>query len=153
MVSPPSPSLPKATPSRHIRELLLPVLVAILPLAALMPSAELWAQGPTRDQVARVDSVFQRWSDAAGPGAAVAVTRDGRIIYSQGYGSAQLEYRVPVTPTTIFHVASVSKQFTTFAVALLARDGLLSCPAPPGQPYLGRPGPMGAPDHGGLEDR
>ncbi len=144
MVSLPSPSLHKTTPSRHVRGLLLPVLVALLPLAALMPSAELWAQGPTREQVAQVDSIFQTWSDAAGPGAAVAVTRDGRIIYSQGYGSAQLEYRIPVTHTTIFHVASVSKQFTTFAVALLARDGLLSWDDPvlehlPDLPDLGHP--------------
>jgi CubicO group peptidase (beta-lactamase class C family) len=99
---------------------LLPVLAALLPLAALPPSGALEAQGVTREQVARVDSIFQSWTDAASPGAAVAVTRNGRIIYSQGYGSAQLEYRIPVTPTTIFHVASVSKQFTAFAVALLA---------------------------------
>jgi CubicO group peptidase (beta-lactamase class C family) len=98
---------------------------ALIALALALP-ADAAAQGPTRAQVARVDSIFRPWSDPAGPGAAVAVTRNGRIIYSQGYGSAQLEYRVPVTPTTIFHVASVSKQFTTFAVALLARDGLLS---------------------------
>lgn len=88
--------------------------------------AETASRGITAAQVEAVDAVFQEWSDPAGPGAAVAVTRNGRIIYSQGYGSAQLEYRIPVTPTTPFHVASVSKQFTTFAVALLARDGALS---------------------------
>jgi len=82
--------------------------------------------GITALERARVDSLFAPWSDPGAPGAAVAVTRDGRLIYSQGYGSAQLEYRIPVTPATVFHVASVSKQFTTFAVALLARDGLLS---------------------------
>jgi CubicO group peptidase (beta-lactamase class C family) len=125
---------------------LLPVLAALLPLAALPPSGALEAQGVTREQVARVDSIFQSWTDAASPGAAVAVTRNGRIIYSQGYGSAQLEYRIPVTPTTIFHVASVSKQFTAFAVALLARDGLLSWDDPvhkhlPELPDLGAPSP------------
>jgi CubicO group peptidase (beta-lactamase class C family) len=102
------------------------------------------AQGLTADEVIRVDSVFEDWSDPAGPGAAVAITRNGRIVYSQGYGSAQLEYRIPVAPTTIFHVASVSKQFTTFAVALLARDGLLSWDDEvhrhlPELPDLGRP--------------
>lgn len=87
----------------------------------------------TAEQVARVDSIFGRWADPAGPGAAVAVTRNGRVIYSQGYGSAQLEYGIPVTPVTPFHVASVSKQFTTFAVALLARDGLLHWDDPVGK--------------------
>ena len=89
-------------------------------------NAEATPRGITAEQVEAVDAVFEAWSDPASPGAAVAVTRNGRVIYSQGYGSAQLEYRIPVTPTTPFHVASVSKQFTTFAVALLARDGALS---------------------------
>jgi CubicO group peptidase (beta-lactamase class C family) len=136
-------TLPALAAALHRRPLL-PLLPALLLLAPLPPAGEIQAQGVTREQVARVDSIFQTWSDAAGPGAAVAVTRNGRIIYSQGYGSAQLEYRIPVTPTTIFHVASVSKQFTTFAVALLARDGLLSWDDPvhkhlPELPDLGRP--------------
>lgn len=99
--------------------------IGLLLAGALLPGT-LHGQGADQEQVEAVDAVFEEWSDAAGPGAAVAVTREGRVIYSQGYGSAQLEYRVPVTPTTPFHVASVSKQFTTFAVALLARDGILS---------------------------
>ena len=82
--------------------------------------------GPTAAQIASIDSIFAEWDDPRAPGAAVAVTRDGRLIYSQGYGSAQLEHLIPVTSVTVFHVASVSKQFTTFAIALLARDGLLS---------------------------
>ncbi len=44
----------------------------------------------------------------------------------RGYGSANLEYRVPITPQTPFHVASVSKQFTGFAIVLLALEGKLS---------------------------
>jgi CubicO group peptidase (beta-lactamase class C family) len=92
----------------------------------LLDPAPLAAQGITRAEVEAVDAVFEEWNDPGRPGAAVAVTRNGRVIYSQGYGSAQLEYRIPVTPTTVFHVASVSKQFTTFAVALLAREGRLS---------------------------
>jgi CubicO group peptidase (beta-lactamase class C family) len=80
----------------------------------------------TREQVAEIDSIFANWSAPDGPGAAVAVVRNGRTVFSRGYGSAQLEYRIEVTPSTPFHVASVSKQFTTFAVALLARDGRLS---------------------------
>jgi CubicO group peptidase (beta-lactamase class C family) len=66
------------------------------------------------------------WDQADSPGAAIAVVRDGEVVFKRGYGSAQLEYGVPITPETVFHVASVSKQFTAFAVVLLARQGKLS---------------------------
>ncbi len=60
------------------------------------------------------------------PGCAVAVIRDGRIIFQKGYGLASLEHRVPVTPKTVFNVGSISKQFTAAAVMLLADEGKLS---------------------------
>ena len=50
----------------------------------------------------------------------------GSSYIAEGYGIAQLEYGVPITPSTIFHVASVSKEFTAFAVGLLAERGLVS---------------------------
>jgi len=104
---------------------LIPFLLGALTISGPMTSV-LAAQGLNRTEVAAIDAVFEEWTDPAGPGAAVAVVRNGNLVYSQGYGSAQLEYRIPVTPSTIFHVASVSKQFTTFAVALLAREGKLN---------------------------
>jgi CubicO group peptidase (beta-lactamase class C family) len=61
-----------------------------------------------------------------GPGAAVAVMKDGKIVFSKGYGYADLESDRKITPTTIFHVASVSKQFTAFVIAMLADQGKLS---------------------------
>ncbi|MBK8073652.1 MAG: serine hydrolase [Ramlibacter sp.] len=72
---------------------------------------------------ARVDKVFAAWDKPDSPGASVAVVRDGRVIYSRGYGQAQLEYAVPNTPATTFHAASVSKQFTAFAIQLLVQEG------------------------------
>ncbi|UCC84585.1 MAG: serine hydrolase [Gemmatimonadota bacterium] len=74
----------------------------------------------------RVDQLFAPWDVAGSPGASLAVAKDGEILYERGYGLAQLEYEVPITPTTVFHVASVSKQFTAFAVTLLADQGKLS---------------------------
>ena len=65
-------------------------------------------------------------NDSLVPGAAVAVQKDGKIIFSKGYGYADLESSRKNTPTTIFHVASVSKQFTAFAIAMLADQGKLS---------------------------
>jgi CubicO group peptidase (beta-lactamase class C family) len=52
--------------------------------------------------------------------------QEGKVIYARGYGRASLEYAAPITPQTIFHVASISKQFTAFAIALLADEGALS---------------------------
>ncbi|MGH7476975.1 MAG: serine hydrolase domain-containing protein [Longimicrobiales bacterium] len=77
-------------------------------------------------RAARVDSLFAEWTAPGSPGAAVAVLKDGEIVLERGYGLAQLEHEVPITPATVFHVASVSKQFTAFAIALLAQRGELS---------------------------
>ncbi|MEM6429542.1 MAG: serine hydrolase domain-containing protein [Deinococcota bacterium] len=76
--------------------------------------------------VKTVDSFFSEWAKASSPGCAVAIMKDGDVIYKQGYGMANLEYGIPITPQTIFPIASVSKQFTAFAIALLADRGKLS---------------------------
>ena len=73
-----------------------------------------------------IDQVFAHWDRADSPGCALAVIQDGQIAYQRGYGQATLEYDAPITPTTIFHVASVSKQFTAFAIALLIDEGKLA---------------------------
>ncbi len=74
----------------------------------------------------RVDQLFFSYSQNLGPGAAVAVVKDGKIIHKNGYGLAQVEYDIPITPSTVFHIASVSKQVTAFAVLLLESEGKLS---------------------------
>ena len=74
----------------------------------------------------KVDQLFTEWHKPDSPGAALAVTRDGEAIYTQGYGMANLEYDIPITPTTIFDIASVSKQFAAFAITTLAHDEKLS---------------------------
>lgn len=107
-----------------LRQSFEPVAPAAQPAlpAPLAPPAE-----QSQDSLAaRLDVLFQAWDRPGSPGAVVAVIRDGQIIYSRGYGMANLEYDVPITPATIFHIASVSKHFTAFAVALLAEEGRLS---------------------------
>lgn len=74
----------------------------------------------------RVDKVFARWDTTRTPGCALGVVRDGKLIYQQAYGLADLEQGSIIGPDTVFHVASVSKQFTAFAVLLLEKDGRLS---------------------------
>ena len=75
---------------------------------------------------AKVDQLFAEWNKPDSPGAAVAVTREGEVIYKHGYGTANLEYDIPITPTTIFDIASVSKQFAAFAITTLAHEGKLT---------------------------
>ena len=73
-----------------------------------------------------VDQLFAQWAGPDSPGASIAIIENGKIIYSQGYGAANLEYGVPNSPATVFPLASVSKQFTAFAIYLLVQDGKLS---------------------------
>jgi len=79
------------------------------------------ADGGPLDE-AFVDSLFADFNTPASPGAAVLVAMDGRVLVSKGYGLADLDARVPVTPHTNFRLASVTKQFTAIAVMLLVQD-------------------------------
>lgn len=64
------------------------------------------------------------------PGAAVAVSRGGRILWSEAFGYANLEHRVPATPATRFRIGSISKSLTGVALAQLAESGRLDLDAP-----------------------
>jgi CubicO group peptidase (beta-lactamase class C family) len=78
------------------------------------------------DSISRkIDSVFQSFT-AAGPGCAVMVSKNGEVIFQKGYGLANMEYAIPVTPKTIFHIASESKQYVAFCMLLLEKEGKLS---------------------------
>jgi CubicO group peptidase (beta-lactamase class C family) len=79
-----------------------------------------------QDPARRIDEIFQQWNTPETPGAAVAVIHNGTIAYQKGYGAATLEYPVPIAADTIFHVASVSKQFTAMSLVLLEQEGKLS---------------------------
>lgn len=85
------------------------------------------AQGPVKDENAtRVDALFAPWSATDSPGCAVAVVRDGRIAYSRGYGMANLDLDVANTSSTVFNIASMSKQFTAASIVMLAQAGKLA---------------------------
>ena len=75
---------------------------------------------------ARIDTLFSRWDKPGSPGCALAVIRDGKIIYSQGYGLADLEHDIPITPKTVFYIGSTSKQFVAMSILLLEEQGKLS---------------------------
>jgi CubicO group peptidase (beta-lactamase class C family) len=82
-------------------------------------------QVPT-DRHRQVDAIFAPWNGKTTPGCAVGISRDGVLDYARGYGMSNLEYDVKITPQSIFHIASISKQFTAFSIGLLAQEGKLS---------------------------
>ena len=75
---------------------------------------------------ARVDRVFARMDRPDSPGCAVGASRNGATLYTRGYGSANLEYGVPITAASVFESGSVAKQFTASAIVLLAQQGKLA---------------------------
>ena len=78
------------------------------------------------DDTTKVDKLFAQWNKPDSPGCALGVYKDGQIVYKRGYGMANLNDDVPITPATVFHVASMSKQFTAASILLLAQQGKLS---------------------------
>jgi len=74
----------------------------------------------------KVDKLFREWDKPDSAGAALGIFKDGRIIYARGYGMANLEYNIPITPQSVFRVGSVSKQFTAMCIALLIEQGKIS---------------------------
>lgn len=100
--------------------------LALLSVLLLTVGHEGQAAKPAPDKPQQVAALFARWNRPDSPGAAVEVVKDGRVVYRAAFGMADIEQGRPITPSTPFHVASLSKQFTALAVLLLAQDGKLS---------------------------
>jgi len=84
------------------------------------------AQANSDSLAAQTDEVFAQWDKPDSPGCVCAVMREGEVVYSRAFGTANLELDVPLTPQSVFYIASVSKQFTAASIALLALEGQLS---------------------------
>lgn len=74
----------------------------------------------------KVDKLFAQYDKHGSPGCALGVIKDGRFIYTRGYGSANLDYDIPLSVDSVFFIASTSKQFTAASIALLAQQGKIS---------------------------
>lgn len=72
----------------------------------------------------QIDAVFEQYS--ARPGCALGVMRNGHAVHSKGYGLADVERGVAITPATVFDIGSTSKQFAAASIILLELDGKLS---------------------------
>ncbi|HEX9985151.1 MAG TPA: serine hydrolase [Thermoanaerobaculia bacterium] len=94
--------------------------------AVLLCVSVVLAQEVDDPRARKVDAMFAELNRAPSPGLAVAVVRDGKVILRRGYGLASIEHNVPITPSTVFDTASLAKQFTGMAIAMLVQDGKLA---------------------------
>lgn len=77
-----------------------------------------------------VDAVFANYDHTDTPGCALGVVQGGDLVYARGYGMANLEYGIAITPQSVFRTGSVAKQFTATAIAIAAREGVISLDDP-----------------------
>ncbi len=91
-------------------------------LLALTTALPVFSQQSIFEQV---DALFAEWDREDSPGCALAIVRDGRILYTKGYGMADLEHGVPISPQSVFYAGSVSKQFVATCMLLLQEEGKL----------------------------
>ncbi len=97
----------------------------VLLLCSLIPSIRVCAQVLPDSVTKKVDGLFAKWNTPNTPGCVIGIVRNDSLIYAKGYGLANMEYGIPNTPETIYHMASISKQFTAYAIVLLAQQGKL----------------------------
>jgi CubicO group peptidase (beta-lactamase class C family) len=101
--------------------------------SALVLPLRLAAASP--DAVAAIDRIFAEAYPANGPGAAVLVVQDGKDVLRKGYGMAELELGVPISPDMVLRIGSVTKEFTSACVLKVAEEGRLALDDPIGK-YL-----------------
>jgi CubicO group peptidase (beta-lactamase class C family) len=98
-------------------------------LAVAIAAALAVVRAQPADTGAKVDRIFAKWTSDT-PGCAVGVASGGQVALAKGYGMADLEHDIAITPDTIFEAGSVSKQFTAASVLWLAREKKLSLDDP-----------------------
>jgi CubicO group peptidase (beta-lactamase class C family) len=111
------------TTMKQVKHLIVSSLVVSLLLSARQSAT---ATTLLSDESDKVDQLFQKWNKPDSPGCALAIIDHGKTIYKRGYGMADLDHSIPNSPETVFHVGSISKQFTAMTIALLAQQGTLA---------------------------
>ena len=99
-------------------------VLSILTLIVIF-SINLFSQNLPDSTIKKIDNLFKTWDNNYSPGCIIGIIRNDSLIYSKGYGMANLEFGAPITTETVFHMASVSKQFTAYSIILLANRGKL----------------------------
>jgi len=77
-------------------------------------------------QQTTIDNIFSRWDTPDSPGGIVGIIKEGKLIFTKGYGMANLDYNIPNESKTVFRIASTSKQFTAASIIMLSEQGKLS---------------------------
>ncbi len=96
------------------------LLLFFLITTCLFTTAQSW-----QDTVSKIEKLFVRYKPSS-PGAQLAISRNGKVIFSKAWGMADLEHNVPLTTESVTEAGSVSKQFTAAAILLLEQQGKLS---------------------------
>jgi len=103
----------------------LPALILLIAFAS--PAvAEPTTQHPAAQVVSELDRLLAARFPLDGPGAAVVLVKDGRVIFRKGYGMANLELKNPMQPDMVFEIGSITKQFTSTAILMLVEQGKIS---------------------------
>jgi CubicO group peptidase (beta-lactamase class C family) len=77
-----------------------------------------------------VDSLLAPYHRPDAPGLALGVIKNGKTLYTKGWGMAGLEQKIPITPNSVFDVVSIAKQFTGLAIAILESEKKLNLDDP-----------------------
>lgn len=77
----------------------------------------------------QVDDIFEVWNRNDSPGMAIAVRHNGTVVHRRGYGRADFDHQIDNSHDTVFHAASLTKQFTAMAIMMLINDPSLGNPA------------------------
>ena len=96
------------------------LLLITLSTICFLSKAQTW-----QDTVLQIEKIFARYKPG-NPGAQLAISRNGTVIFSKAWGMADMEHNVPLTTASITEAGSVSKQFTAAAILLLEQQGKLS---------------------------
>jgi D-alanyl-D-alanine carboxypeptidase len=83
-------------------------------------------QTNAQNESTRIDSLMSALYAAGNPGAAIAIVKNGTVVFKKGYGVADLDTKKPITPSTNFNICSMTKQFTAYSILQLQHEGKLS---------------------------
>ncbi|HIG04559.1 MAG TPA: class A beta-lactamase-related serine hydrolase [Planctomycetes bacterium] len=101
-------------------------LTWLLMLLAYCPSITALDEPPVDELAPRIATLLRGWDQPDTPGCSIAVVKDGTIIYSGGFGMANLDHSIPNGADTVFRIASVSKHITASCILLLEDEGVLT---------------------------
>ncbi|WP_454058962.1 serine hydrolase domain-containing protein [Elizabethkingia ursingii] len=85
-----------------------------------------FGQSDLKNKIRKTDSLIYSYYKPDTPGMALGIIKDGQIIYRKTTGLSNIEYKTPVTDSTVFNIASGSKQFTAFMALRAEQEGKLS---------------------------